>query len=161
MDSTAGGSRWKLGQIRSRENALSANALSYPGQEATFTVPQEESEHSDMECEPDRPDAHQVRNCTTRDDWFSVWETQRRSLFLGEEGRRVYCYARATTVEVIREHSREPELVAEYVTHVLQHSFPGWTEASEPLETRRFLVNLAKALLEPETRGRYPITLKQ
>ena len=159
LGTTAGGSRWKLGQIRSRENALSVNALSYPGQEALFSLPQEDSDNSDMECDSDEPDANLGGKKLGRDDWFSVWEKHRRNLFLGEEGQRVYCYARATTVEVIREHSRDTELIAEYVTHVLQETFPSWTQAQDPLETKRFLENLANALMDPSKRGRYPITL--
>ncbi len=60
-----------------------------------------------------------------------------------------------------REHSRDPELIAEHVDNVLQQTFPRWTEAHDSLETRRLLESLAKALMDPTTRGRYPITLKQ
>ena len=62
-------------------------------------------------------------------------------------------------MEVIREHSRDTELIAEYVTHVLQETFPTWTQAQETLEIKRFLVTLASALMDPSKRGRYPITL--
>ncbi len=72
-------------------NALSVNALSYPGPKAIFTVPREDSKYSDMESDPDHPDAHQERKYTTRNDWLSVWETQRRSFFSRGGGERVYC----------------------------------------------------------------------